>query len=93
LIREGRKLNPQQARDPTRQDVRGRIKQSEAYNLLGRLERHATQVWRFVSDHRVPFDNNQAERDMATLRKQRRPLMAALALSFAGHVPSPLAAD
>lgn len=122
LIRAGRKLNPQQARDPAREDVRGRIKQSEAYNLLSRLERHAKQVWRFVVDHRVPFTNNQAERDirmpklkqkvsgcfrtvgglqafciirsyLATLRKQRRPLMTALALSFAGHVPSPLAAD
>jgi transposase len=122
LIREGRKLNPQQARDPTREDVRGRIKQSEAYNLLGRLERHAKQVWRFVVDHRVPFDNNQAERDirmpklkqkvsgcfrtasglqafctirsyLATLRKQRRALLDALALSFAGNVPWPLGAD
>jgi transposase len=79
-------------------------------------------VWRFVADHRVPFDNNQAERDirmpklkqkvsgcfrtalglqafctirsyLATLRKQRRPLVDALAQSFAGHVPSPLTAE
>jgi transposase len=122
LIAEGRRLNPQQAREPTREDLRGRIKQSAAYNLLGRLERYAAQVWRFVADHRVPFDNNQAERDirmpklkqkvsgcfrtalglqafctirsyLATLRKQRRPLVDALALSFAGHVPSPLTAE
>jgi transposase len=64
LLAEGKRLNPRQARDPTREDRRGRIKQSEAYNLLSRLERLAEQVWRFATDHRVPFTNNQAERDI-----------------------------
>jgi transposase len=44
--------------------VFGRIKQSYAYNLLARLDRYPKQVWRFIADHRVPFDNNQAERDI-----------------------------
>ncbi|WP_051381499.1 IS66 family transposase, partial [Paraburkholderia mimosarum] len=26
--------------------------------------RYADQVWRFTVDHRVPFTNNQAERDI-----------------------------
>jgi transposase len=64
LLAEGKRLNPRQARDPTREDRRGRIKQSEAYNLLSRLERFAEQVWCFATDHRVPFTNNQAERDI-----------------------------
>lgn len=121
LIAQARRLNPQQARDPTRTDRRGRIRQSFTYNLLTRLHRHAREVWRFIADHRVPFDNNQAERDirmpklkqkisgcfrsesgmqafctirsyLATLRKQNRSLIDALALSFAGFVVSPLAA-
>jgi transposase len=64
LLAQGKALNPRQARDPTREDLRGRIRQSEAYNLLSRLERFAGQVWRFAIDHRVPFTNNQAERDI-----------------------------
>ncbi len=64
LIAQARRLNPQQAREPTRKELRGRIRQSFTYNLLARLHRHARQVWRFIADHRVPFDNNQAERDI-----------------------------
>ena len=121
LIAQARRLNPQQAPEPTRRERRGRIRQSFTYNLLERLHRHARQVWRFIADHRVPFDNNQAERDirmpklkqkisgcfraesgmqafctirsyLASLRKQNRSLIDALALSFAGVVVSPLAA-
>lgn len=64
LVEQGLRLNPRQGRDPQRVEVRGRIKQSFAYNLLARLKRYPEQVWRFIADHRVPFDNNQAERDL-----------------------------
>lgn len=64
LIAEGRRLNPQQQRGPSQAKQRGKVKQSPAFNLLARLERHADQVWRFITDHRVPFTNNQAERDI-----------------------------
>ncbi|CAG2161266.1 IS66 family transposase [Cupriavidus numazuensis] len=50
--------------DPSRAEQRGKVKQSPAFNLLARLERHADQVWRFTADHRVPFTNNLAERDI-----------------------------
>ncbi|WP_353553529.1 IS66 family transposase [Paraburkholderia terrae] len=119
LIAQARKLNPQQAREPGRQERRGRIRQSFTCNLLTRLHKYAGEVWRFIADHRVPFDNNQAERDirmpklkqkisgcfrsesgmeafctirsyLATLRKQNRSLIDALALGFAGFVVSPL---
>lgn len=64
LIAKGRRRNPQQQRDPSRAKQRGKVKQSPAFNLLARLERHADQVWRFTADHRVPFTNNLAERDI-----------------------------
>lgn len=63
LVARGQRENPPQARDPAL-DPRGKTKQSFAYNLLARLRRYADQVWRFIADHRVPFDNNQAERDI-----------------------------
>src|ERR1039457_6673526 len=43
---------------------RGRVKQTPAYNLLHRLYNYADDVLRFISDPNVPFDNNQAERDV-----------------------------
>lgn len=63
LVAQGQRDNPAQARNPAL-DPRGKTKQSFAYNLLARLQRYATEVWRFIADHRVPFDNNQAERDI-----------------------------
>ena len=41
---------------------RGRVKQSDAFNLLQRLQQYRDDVLRFLSDSRVPFDNNLAER-------------------------------
>lgn len=41
---------------------RGRVKQSVAFNLIQRMREHADAVLRFVTDLRVPFTNNLAER-------------------------------
>ena len=40
---------------------RGRTKQSKAVNLLDRLQIYADDVWRFTTEHHVPFSNNTAE--------------------------------
>jgi transposase len=40
---------------------RGRTRQSKALNLIDRLRDHADDVWRFATDHSVPFSNNVAE--------------------------------
>ena len=57
ILREGEAANP---RAPP-SGRRGSTKQSKSTNLLGRLRDHADDVWRFMTDHGVPFTNNLAE--------------------------------
>jgi transposase len=46
--------------------------QKQARNLLLRLERRNQEVLRFVTNFSVPFDNNQAERDLRMVKLQQK---------------------
>ena len=54
-------------RRPRRPSIRGRVKRSPAYNPIDRLREYRDEVLRFITDLRVPFDNNQAERNLLCL--------------------------
>lgn len=60
FVTEGLRANP----PPQPTGKRGRPKQTPARNLLDRLVTHRAAVLAFLHDFRVPFDNNQAERDL-----------------------------
>ncbi len=51
---------------------RGRVGQSEARKLVARLESRREEVLRFMTDFRVPFENNQAERDLRMVKLQQK---------------------
>jgi len=59
---------------PRRPGTRGRIKQSPACNLIRRLREHRNEVLSFLTDRRVPFDNNQAERELRIPKAQAESL-------------------
>jgi transposase len=72
LLWQGWVANPWTAPPADRPRRRGRPPQTKAQNLLDRLRAHRDSVLAFLDDLRVPFDNNQAERDLRMLKVQQK---------------------
>ena len=68
LLRQGQAAHPPSP--PTGRA--GRRKQSPAYNLVQRLQKHADKVLAFMYDIAIPFDNNLAERDLRMLKTKQK---------------------
>jgi transposase len=69
LVAAGLAANPPPRRRPGQ---RGRVQQTPARNLLERFVLGQAHVLAFLDDLTIPFDNNQAERDLRMLKVQQK---------------------
>jgi transposase len=72
ILAEGFDANPSPTPPPESPKPRGRPKQSTARNLLERLRSQSASVLGFMYDFTVPFDNNQAERDVRMMKLKQK---------------------
>jgi transposase len=72
IIDEGWRANPPPATTRPSSGRSSRRRRSKPANLLARLDDHREEVLRFATDFRVPFDNNQAERDIRMAKLQQK---------------------
>lgn len=68
LLEAGLKMNP----PPEPTGKRGRPARGKAGNLVERLREHKGAVLAFMEDFAIPFDNNQAERDIRMVKVKEK---------------------
>ena len=71
LVKKGLEENPLPAADDMPKK-RGRRKKSKSRNLVERFASHADEILAFAEDFNIPFDNNQAERDLRMMKVQQK---------------------
>jgi transposase len=72
IIAQGLAVNPLPPPSPDAPRKRGRPKRPPPLNLLERLRSQQGAVLGFMHDFAVPFDNNQAERDLRMMKLKQK---------------------
>jgi transposase len=72
ILDQGFADNPLPPTPQTKPKKRGRPKRSPPRNLLERLYTHQASVLGFMHDFTLPFDNNQAERDLRMMKLKQK---------------------
>ena len=68
ILADGARANP----PPEPTGKRGRPKRGKAGSLVDRLRTHKAEALAFLDDFTVPFDNNQAERDIRMTKVRQK---------------------
>jgi transposase len=71
IVKKGLAENPLPAAEELPKK-RGRRKKSKSRNLLERFASYADEILAFAEDFNIPFDNNQAERDLRMMKVQQK---------------------
>lgn len=71
ILEQGRRDNQLPEFGPVAAGKRG-APQSKSVNLLVRFQNYQTEIFRFATDLKVPFDNNQAERDIRMIKTKQK---------------------
>ncbi len=71
ILKQGYEANPLE-KPPDSKPKRGRPKKTKARNLLERLDHYESFVLAFLHDTRIPFTNNQAERDIRMIKVRQK---------------------
>jgi transposase len=72
ILDQGFADNPLPPPTQTKPKKRGRPKRSPPRNLLERLQTHQASILGFMHDFTLPFDNNQAERDLRMMKLKQK---------------------
>ena len=71
VVMKGIEENPPSL-NPEKKGKRGASPKTKARNLLERFMEHKEKILRFLTDLKVPFENNQAERDIRMMKLQQK---------------------